>query len=103
MSHSRHGLMRHGRGRSGHGLGPDPYFADAAGGLTPACRACRKRPRSTSRRLNSALNSGPSAADTCVMKVDRTDPRWAASLATAALVLVLGWFAFVEGERVPIL
>ena len=37
------------------------------------------------------------------MKVDRTDPRWAASLATAALVLVLGWFAFVKGERVPIL
>ncbi len=37
------------------------------------------------------------------MKVDRTDPRWAASLATAALVLVLGWFAFVKGARVPIL
>ena len=32
------------------------------------------------------------------MKVDRTDPRWAASLATAALVLVLGWFAFVQGR-----
>ena len=31
------------------------------------------------------------------------DPRWAASLATAALALVLGWFAFVRGVRVPIL
>ena len=31
------------------------------------------------------------------------DPRWAASLATAGVALVLGWFAFVNGVRVPIL
>jgi hypothetical protein len=31
------------------------------------------------------------------------DPRWAPSLATAAGVLMLGWFAFVKGVRVPIL
>jgi hypothetical protein len=31
-----------------------------------------------------------------------TGPRWAPSLATAAGVLVLGWFAFVRGVRVPI-
>ncbi len=37
------------------------------------------------------------------MKVDSADPRWGASLATGALVLVLGWFAFVQGVRVPIL
>jgi len=37
------------------------------------------------------------------MKVDRADPRWVASLATGCLVLVLGWFAFVRGVRVPIL
>jgi len=36
------------------------------------------------------------------MKVDRADPRWAASLSTAAGVLVLGWFAFVKGVRVPV-
>lgn len=32
-----------------------------------------------------------------------TDPRWAPSLATGAGVLVLAWFAFVRGVRVPIL
>jgi hypothetical protein len=37
------------------------------------------------------------------MKVDRADPRWAASLGTGGCVLVLGWFAFVQGVRVPIL
>lgn len=37
------------------------------------------------------------------MERDSQDPRWPASLATAALALVLGWFAFVRGERVPIL
>ncbi|HEV7133414.1 MAG TPA: hypothetical protein VGN27_06780 [Gaiellaceae bacterium] len=37
------------------------------------------------------------------MKRDSADPRWSASLATAALALVLGWFAFVRGVRVPIL
>ncbi len=37
------------------------------------------------------------------MTVDRADPRWGASLSTAAGVLVLGWFAFVRGVRVPIL
>lgn len=37
------------------------------------------------------------------MRVDRANPRWGASLATAAGVLVLGWFAFVRGVRVPIL
>lgn len=30
-------------------------------------------------------------------------PRWAASLATAAGVLVLGWYAFFEERRVPLL
>jgi hypothetical protein len=30
-------------------------------------------------------------------------PRWAASLGAATLVLVLGWFAFVEHTRVPLL
>ena len=37
------------------------------------------------------------------MRRDAADPRWAASLATAGVVLVLGWFAFVKGVRVPIL
>jgi hypothetical protein len=37
------------------------------------------------------------------MKRDQSDPRWAASLGTSVGVLVLGWFAFVRGERVPIL
>ena len=37
------------------------------------------------------------------MKRDQADPRWAASLATSSGVLVLGWFAFVKGVRVPIL
>jgi hypothetical protein len=37
------------------------------------------------------------------MKRDQADPRWAASLAASAGVLVLGWFAFVKGVRVPIL
>jgi hypothetical protein len=37
------------------------------------------------------------------MKADQRDPRWAASLGASAGVLVLGWFAFVKGERVPIL
>jgi hypothetical protein len=31
------------------------------------------------------------------------NPRWPASLATAAGALVLGWFAFVEERRVPVL
>jgi hypothetical protein len=37
------------------------------------------------------------------MQADSAGPRWAPSLATAAGVLVLGWFAFVKGVRVPIL
>jgi hypothetical protein len=37
------------------------------------------------------------------MRSAEGDPRWAPSLATAAGVLVLGWFAFVKGVRVPIL
>jgi hypothetical protein len=39
----------------------------------------------------------------CLMERSAADPRWAASLATAGGVLVLGWFAFVRGVRVPIL
>jgi hypothetical protein len=39
----------------------------------------------------------------CRMRRDAADPRWGASLATGSLVLVLGWFAFVRGVRVPIL
>ena len=35
--------------------------------------------------------------------VARSDPRWLASLGCAALVLVLGWFAFVRETRVPLL
>jgi hypothetical protein len=37
------------------------------------------------------------------MERDSADPRWAASLAAAGGALVLGWFAFVKGVRVPIL
>jgi hypothetical protein len=37
------------------------------------------------------------------MESSAADPRWAPSLATAGGVLVLGWFAFVRGVRVPIL
>jgi hypothetical protein len=37
------------------------------------------------------------------MRARSTDPRWPASLSTAAGVLVLGWFAFAEGRRVPLL
>ena len=37
------------------------------------------------------------------MQADSVGLRWAPSLATAAGVLVLGWFAFVRGVRVPIL
>jgi hypothetical protein len=37
------------------------------------------------------------------MQADTADPRWQASLATAGGVLLLGWFAFVKGVRVPIL
>ena len=37
------------------------------------------------------------------MGTDRTAPRWASSLLTAALALVLGWYAFVEERRVPLL
>ena len=36
------------------------------------------------------------------MQADSFGPRWTPSLATAAGVLVLGWFAFVRGVRVPI-
>jgi hypothetical protein len=39
----------------------------------------------------------------CLMDRSAADPRWAASLATAGGVLLLGWFAFVRGVRVPIL
>jgi hypothetical protein len=37
------------------------------------------------------------------MRPSAPDPRWAPSLATAGGVLMLGWFAFVKGVRVPIL
>ena len=37
------------------------------------------------------------------MRRDAADPRWAASLGAAGGVLLLGWFAFVQGVRVPIL
>ncbi len=37
------------------------------------------------------------------MSRERAETRWSVSLATAAGVLVLGWFGFVRGQRVPIL
>lgn len=36
------------------------------------------------------------------MRADPANPRWAASLLTAGGALVLGYFAFVEGRRVPL-
>jgi len=37
------------------------------------------------------------------MGTDLSAPRWASSLLTATLALVLGWYAFVEERRVPLL
>ena len=37
------------------------------------------------------------------MRRDTADPRWAASIGCAVGALVLGYFAFVQGRRVPLL
>jgi hypothetical protein len=49
------------------------------------------------------VNFSARGADKMSMTPRAAQPRWTASLLTAAAALVLGWFAFVKGDRVPVL